>query len=151
MSASIVLAILLGAVKSPSVWLPTTRAMTGAACAGSPVAVGTGNVPLASDRATTVVNIWALFKNTPDANTAFAWIYKNVSGQFWLQIDAGHQTLIRSYFPQSLAKRVLQGSGSTSRSIPTLMPALAAYDGYFYRMHVTRQACFSADLPANQY
>ncbi len=74
-----------------------------ASCHGSPVHLGTDNIPTtASDRATTVVDMWYVAKEPSDS--ALFWIYQVGSGQRWVQenreasevhlADAGEQQLL---------------------------------------------------------
>ncbi len=127
---------------------PFSGPTVGAGCYQSQFVLGTSNVPVSSGRATTVVNIWVILK--PKEDVPLAWIYKNVSGQFWIQGNNHRQSVIRSAFPRRIADGILSGSSAKYLPVPWRMPSLNAYDGNFARMGASRQDCFTADL-SNKY
>jgi len=159
---SILFALLLAALSVPSSKIvsvapatsaPITRATVGAGCYGSRAQIGTGNEPLGSGRATTVVNIWAVLRNdSRDRPRPIAWIFKNASGEFWIQVSLAKRDVISQAFPPSLVMTFNEGRPREDPiSVPRRMPKLTAYDGYFARIQAVRQACFNGDLPERYY
>lgn len=111
-------------------------------------ALGTGNIPGGSGRATSVVNIWVY--RSSSAASPFAWIYKNFAGQYWIQANSlKYEDKIQRAFPHWIAKQLLHGSTAWEMPIPSRMDTLSAYDRYFKNLGASRSDCFTGDLPSN--
>jgi hypothetical protein len=104
-----------------------------ASCYGSEFRIGTGNVPMHNDRPTTIVNIWA--ELPPSSKTAIAWIAKNVSGQYWIQMNAG--PAVDPQLPQD--------------QTPRLMSSFTQYDSVFAKLNVATTPYFTNELPKTFY
>lgn len=79
-----VLAVLLPIVSPPK---------ADATCHGSLSHLGTDNIPTsASDRATSIVNMWYVARSASD--TPVFWIYQTYNGKQWVQANAPNAAII---------------------------------------------------------
>jgi len=130
-----------------------------AECYGSPPAfqIATGNTPYTNDpstrwqsspkidAATTVVNIWAFLQNgTPPAT---AWLYKNASGTYVVQVNYQHADVARkalesakygALFDQGADKRYMAPMIVTNTEMTDIEKRLSHFG-------VRRTACFISD------
>jgi hypothetical protein len=123
--------------------------MPGAACHYSFNVLGESNIPVSNGHATTVVNIWAVLK--PHDDVPLAWIFKNGSGQFWMQANKQRASEVRRALPSRIASRIDYGSLTSNRSAPWRMPSLNAYNGDFAQVGAFLEGCFTNDLSTKYY
>lgn len=131
---------------------------SGARCAASRdvYALGTGNIPGSSGRATTVVNIWfyapaAEHEARPgDPKVdAIAWVYKTYAGKYWIQVNSfQYSSAIRKAFPHPLADELLEGATAHELPRPYLLNHLSQFDGNFRKLRAVRTDCFTGDFPS---
>lgn len=117
-----------------------------ATCAGSNFFLGTGNVPQSNDPATNIVNVWAVLRE--DQTPPLAWIAKNASNQYWIQVNGNEARYIRAAFPSKQADSLLTGLSPKPKSvsIPMQIESLDAFATDFRRVNAKIEPCFTHDL-----
>lgn len=140
---------LLLALLTSGVAGPFSGPTVGTGCYQSQFVLGTSNVPVSSGRATTIVNIWVVLK--PKDDVPLAWVYKNASGQFWIQANNRRASTIRRAFRNTIADTLLTGSSARYLPVPQRMQSLSMYDPNFARVDASRQDCFTGDLSSKYY
>ena len=115
-------------------------------CMGSPLRIGSDNLPIDGDRQTTIIDIWAF---TVDAgNHTLVWEYQTVSSQMWLQANLSVARL-RSRLGSTLYARIV-GHSLMGRigGIPIQVSAsnLRNIENALARKGIDRQQCFSQPL-----
>lgn len=123
-------------------------------CMGSPWALGTDNIPMTDQAATTIVNIWAF---QTSRGKPVAWLYKNESKQFWFQANSkssGDIIKLHGTLPSDLYKRIVVPPKNASDG-PNFAPALLSandmrrLDTALRRQGIVREGCFHGDLPSS--
>lgn len=122
-------------------------------CMGSPWALGTDNLPMTDQAATTIVNIWAFHAS---GSKPVAWLYKNESKQLWFQANSESEGVIKLHgaLPRDLYKRIVVPPNKASDG-PNFVPVLlSAHDmtrlGSALQLKgIVREDCFRGDLPAS--
>ncbi len=113
-------------------------------CLGAPVRLVTDNVPVGSDVATSVVNIWG-FRDVSN-NTAVAWLYKNHLGAYYIQFN--YKEAPGRFDGIPLWRKILAQptNGVYMPLVKITQEELIAIENALIAKGVTRSGCFSKDI-----
>lgn len=128
-----------------SAYAQPIRPVEGARCEGSRdvYALGTGNFPVDNNKATSIVNIWAVRRGW---EPPLGWILKNHSGRYYFQANTkGQKSELKKAFSPAELRRLIGDATAEYLPLPKPMASLNAYDVNFERAGAKRYACFSGD------
>lgn len=116
---------------------------SGATCYGSPIPVGTGNVPLDNNVSHSVTNTWVFLDSK---RMPVAWIYKNGSREYYVQLSSRISAQVAKSWnlSPSFLKRPYNGSNyiPSPVSSQSLFPLATAFLARGYRL----VGCFTDDF-----
>lgn len=120
-------------------------------CMGSPFGLATDNIPMTNEKATTIINIWALRSSQ---GASVGWLYKNESKQYWFQGNWRYVATLRSALTPKLFQRLIVVPKKAVGG-PSLPPARLSSTEVgplriaLQRSGIAREGCFRGDLPSS--
>ena len=123
-----------------------------AICLGSPMHLGTDNIPMDNNPKTSVINMWAFVDR--DQHTAVAWHYENRLGKQYVQLSIPHASASKEAISPAQYKRfmvVMPYSEFASENVQVTPSDLAALRHSYARIGIRERACFTNRLSESHF
>ena len=132
--------------------LTITSPKVDATCVGSPLHLGTDNIPMNNEPETSVINMWAFIG--PAGPDAVAWHYETRLGKHFIQTSVRERAVSKralSPAQYKLYTAVLPHADRASESVLVSSAALTSLAKSYARVGVHQNACFTSRLPESYF
>jgi hypothetical protein len=123
-----------------------------AICLGSPMHLGTDNIPMNDNPKTSVINMWAFVGRDP--HMAIAWHYENRLGKHYVQLSIPYASVSKEALSRAQYQRFMvvePHSELASENVQVTPSGLAALRHSYARVGIRERACFTNRLSESHF